>query len=102
MVTEDEWKAVQQMGRSKVKLNTKQRFPFRDDLITCTCGTPCYPTTGKSKKTYLYIVCRKNTDHRDKGKPYHLHSKIVINGIAASLKKNFKPDPKNYERYISV
>jgi DNA invertase Pin-like site-specific DNA recombinase len=102
MVTEHEWKEVQLMGRSKVKLNTKQRFPFRDNLITCTCGDSCYPTTGQSDKLYLYIVCRSGMAHRERGEKYRLRSKVVIDGIADSLKKHLKPYPRNYERYVSA
>lgn len=102
IVTEQEWKDVQLMGRSKVKLNTKQRFPFRDNLITCTCGDSCYPTTGQSDKLYLYIVCRSGAAHRERGETYRLRSKLVIDGIAESLKKRLKPHAKNYARYVST
>lgn len=104
MVTKDEWEAVQLMGRSKVKLNRKQPFPFRDNIIRCTCGATCYPTTGQSDKLYLYIVCRSAALHRETPKlgAYRMRSKVVINAIADSLKKNFKPTKQNYERYVST
>ncbi len=98
MVLKDEWDTVQQMGRSKVKL-TKQRYPFRDNLITCACGATCYPTTGRH---YLYIICRDNAAHRQKRKPYRLRSKLVLEAIADSLRRNFKPTKANYERYVTT
>lgn len=104
MITKEEWEAVQLMGRSKVKLNKKQRFPFRDNIIRCTCGATCYPTTGQSDKLYLYIVCRNGALHRTTPKwgTYRMRSKIVIEAIADSLKKNFKPTKQNFERYVST
>lgn len=103
MVTEEEWKTVQQMGRSRVKLKTKQRFPFRDNLIHCACGASCYPSTGASgNNLYLYIVCRAGNAHRKKQESYRLRSKIVLKAIAESLKRQFKPTKQNYERYAST
>lgn len=103
MVTEEEWKAVQQMGRSPVKKKSKQRFPLRDNLIHCTCGSSCYPTTGqRGDNLYLYIVCRAGAAHRQKKEPYRLRSKVVMEAIAKSLKKNFKPTKTNYEKYAAT
>ncbi|HVW67063.1 MAG TPA: recombinase family protein [Candidatus Peribacteraceae bacterium] len=99
MVTEAQWQEVQSMGRSKVKLKTKQQFPFRGDLIHCECGASCYPTTGKD---YLYIVCRAGAAHRKKKEPYRLRMKIVMEAVAELLKQDFKPSKVNYERYVAV
>ena len=103
MVTKEQWDAVQQMRRSGVRLTTKQNFPFRDNLIRCTCGDSCYPTTGQSgNNMYLYIICRSGAKHRKKKEPYRLRSKVVMEAIAKSLKENFKPSKANYERYAST
>lgn len=103
MVMKEEWETVQQTGRSKVKM-TKQRYPFRDNLIACSCGATCYPTTGRGSggKLYLYIVCRANAAHRQKREPYRLRSKVVLEAIAESLRRNFKPTKANYERYVET
>lgn len=70
IVTEAEWLIVQQTGRSKVKMRTKQQFPFRGNIVKCKCGADCYPTTGQSdhgKQLYLYLVCRDAKSHRERG-----------------------------------
>ncbi len=108
LVTEEEWKEVQQVGRSKVRLRTKQQFPFRANIVHCKCGAECYPTTGQSdyeKQLYLYLVCRDSRSHRErKEKPtvYRMRSKILINAIAEKLKTDFKPTPLRHEKYARV
>ncbi len=105
MVTEEEWNLVQRMGRSRVKLKTKQQFPFRGNLIRCSCGSDCFPTTGSSdggKNLYLYIVCRAASVHREKKQTYRMRSKIVLEAIADRLRKDFKPSKATYERYAAT
>ena len=102
MVTEEQWKLVQQMGRSKVKLKTKQQFPFRGNIVHCTCGASCYPTTGQSTKLYLYLVCRAGAEHRKKNEQYRLRMRKLIDAIKEKLQKDFKPTKANYERYAEM
>lgn len=99
MVKKEQWEEVQKMGRSKVKMKTKQQFPFRGNLVHCECGASCYPTTGKN---LLYVVCRAGAAHREKKEPYRLRMKVVLEAVTERLKHDFKPSKVNYDRYVAV
>jgi len=62
MITENEFRQVRALSEKKNKRKTKLFLPLRENLVTCTCGSTCYPDVGTSKKSvFLYLVCRKKT-----------------------------------------
>ncbi|MFH1670395.1 MAG: recombinase family protein [Patescibacteria group bacterium] len=99
MVTEEEFLEVQRIGKGKKKTKVKQSFPFRNDLVQCSCGNTCFPTAAKGRggNLYLYLVCRARKQCPNK--KYSLRSKVVLEAIEVTLKKSFKPTAANYKKY---
>ena len=102
MISENEFQQVRALANKKNKRRNKLILPFRENQVTCICGSQCFPDVGTSRnsgKSYLYIACRKKTDCTSG--QHRMRAKVLMNAITKFIEKNLqKPTKKNFDAFL--